>query len=96
MVVLLSFAIVTSWFGPGATQVLAGDEPASQIQPPPDTTSASSGLSQWITDLYRTNLYWYGVLVVVVMAGMGGCLGYGMDRLIRLLGIYLGRLEHRE
>jgi hypothetical protein len=87
---------MTLWFGPGAPYAIAGAEPAAQIQPPPDTTTAPSGFSRWITDLYHTNLYLYGVLVVVVMAGMGACLGYGMDRVIRLLGIDLGRLERRE
>ena len=95
-VVLLSFVIMTLWFGPGAAHAFAGDEPAAQIQPPLDTTSAPSGLSRWVTDLYHTNLYLYGALVVAVMAGMGACLGYGMDRVIRLLGIDLGRLERRE
>jgi hypothetical protein len=36
------------------------------------------------------------LLVVGVMAGMGLVLGYTMDRMLRLLGINLGKLEHHE
>jgi len=56
----------------------------------------SSGVSKLIADTYNTNLWTYALLVVVVMALMGLIIGYGMDRVLSVLGINLGRLDHHE
>ena len=45
---------------------------------------------------YVINLWLFGAMVVLSMAGLGLVLGYGSDRVVRLLGIDLGRLEHHE
>jgi len=74
----------------------AGGKPATKIYNVADTRSMEGGLSKWIAGVYNTDLWLYALLVVVVMALMGVVLGYGMDRVVSLLGINLGKLEHHE
>ena len=73
-----------------------GGKPATKIYNVADTRTMDSGFSKWIADVYNTNLWLYALTVVVVMALMGLILGYGMDRLLGVLGINLGKLEHHE
>jgi ABC-type phosphate/phosphonate transport system permease subunit len=74
----------------------AGGKPATKIYNVADTRSMDGGFSKWIADIYNTNLWLYALTVVVVMALMGLILGYGMDRVLGVLGINLGKLEHHE
>ncbi len=76
--------------------VAAPSKPAKQLVNIADTRGLPPGLSRWIGDVYNTSHWEYGLLVVVVMAAMGLILGYGFDRVVSLLGIDLGRLEHHE
>jgi hypothetical protein len=71
-------------------------KPAKQLVNIADTRALLPGLTRWIADVYNTSHWKFGLLVVVVMAGMGLILGYGFDRLVATLGIDLGRLEHHE
>jgi hypothetical protein len=71
-------------------------KPAKQLVNIADTRALPPGLTRWIADVYNTSHWEFGLLVVVVMAAMGLILGYGFDRLVGLLGIDLGRLEHHE
>jgi hypothetical protein len=73
-----------------------GGKPATKVYNVADTRSLEPGLAKWIADVYNGNLWVFGLLVVVVMAGMGLILGFGMDRLLKLLGINLGKLQHHE
>jgi len=73
-----------------------GGKPATKIYNVADTRGMDPGLSKWIADLYNSNLWLFGIVVVVIMAGMGLILGFGMDKFVSLLGINLGRLEHHE
>ncbi len=61
-----------------------------------DTRGMECGLNKWIADVYNTDLWLFGLLVVGVMVVMGGVLGLVFDRLISLLGIRLGKLDHHE
>jgi len=71
-------------------------KPARQLVNIADTRALPPGLSRWIADVYNTSHWQFGLLVVAVMALMGLVLGAGFDRLVGLLGIDLGRLEHHE
>ena len=93
--VLRSVAL-TLWLFPVAAFAAGGGKPATKIYNVADTRAMSAGLSKWIADIYNNNLWLYGTTVVVIMAAMGLILGYGMDRLLVLLGINLGKLEHHE
>jgi len=82
-----------------ATTTLAlagGGKPASKLINVADTRGMSPGISKFIADVYNDNLIVFGLLVVVSMASMGGLLGLGFDRLVGLLGINLGKLDHHE
>ena len=74
----------------------AGGKPATKLVNVADTRRLEPGLAMWIADVYNQNLWLFGLLVVGSMAGLGLVLGYGSDRVVRLLGIDLGRLEHHE
>jgi hypothetical protein len=82
--------------------VLAGDvlaapaKPATKLVNVADTRDMAPGLSRWIADVYNENLWWYGALVVVTMVTMGLVLGLVVDRVVGLLDIDLGKLDHRE
>jgi len=73
-----------------------GGKPATKIYNIADTRDMTPGISKWIADLYNSNLWLFGLLVVTVMAGMGLILGFTMDAMLKLLGINLGKLQHHE
>jgi hypothetical protein len=70
--------------------------PATKLVNVADTRAMAPGPGKWIADLYNSNYWLYGLIVVVTMAAMGLILGMGFDRLMSLIGINLGRLEHQE
>ena len=74
----------------------AGGKPATKLINVADTRAMASGLSKWIADIYNSNLWLYGLTVVVIMAAMGAILGLLFDRLVVLVGIDLGKLDHHE
>ncbi len=74
----------------------AGAEPPTKIINVADTRHMAPGLSRWIADVYNDNLLIFGLLVVVVMVIMGASLGFVFDRLIAMIGIDLGKLDHSE
>jgi hypothetical protein len=61
-----------------------------------DTRGLGPGLTKWVGDVYNTSYWEFGLLVVVIMAAMGLVLGYVCDRLVRKLGINLGKMQHHE
>ena len=74
----------------------AGGKPATMLVNVADTRQLDAGISKTIADVYNSNLWLYGLMVVMVMAGMGLVLGYAFDRAIGILGIDLGKLDHHE
>jgi hypothetical protein len=74
----------------------AGGKPATKLINVADTRAMGPGIARWIAEVYNDNLWLYGLLVVVTMALMGSILGFGFDRLVSMLGINLGKLEHHE
>jgi hypothetical protein len=82
----------------GASEVFAagGGKPATKLVNVADTRAMASGFSKWVADTYNTNLWLYGIIVVVLMASLGLVLGTVFDRILGLLGIHLGKLEHHE
>jgi hypothetical protein len=92
----------SAWLWPAGLLVLASDALAAGGKPAPklvnvaDTRLAGAGAARWIGDVYNSSMWLYGLLVVVVMVGMGVVLGFGVDRLMGLVGIDLGKIEHHE
>jgi len=87
-------AVFSLWVWAG--QVLASAPPATKIINVADSRAMAPGLGRWIADVYNSSYWLYGAVVVVSMAGMGFILGMGFDRLVSLLGIDLGKLDHHE
>ena len=75
---------------------LAVAVPATKLAKVADTAGMEPGVSKWIADLYNSNLWIFGLVTVLVMAGMGAVLGFAFDRLLALLKLDLGKLERRE
>jgi hypothetical protein len=92
----VSVGITGAWLG--ATQALAagGGKPESTLVNVADTRTMPPGVGRWIADIYNENLWLYGLTVVIVMVAMGVILGLLADRLVRMLGINLGRMAHHE
>lgn len=80
-----------------ADRALAGGgKPATQLVNVADTRDLEPGLSRWFADVYNESFLLFGLLVVVIMAGIGLVLGLLADRVFGLLGIHLGRIDHHE
>lgn len=95
---LLAMALLAgsaSLITPSAT-LAAGGPPATKLVNVADTRQIDSGLTKFVADLYNDNLLLFGLLVVVVMATMGAVLGFAFDKVFALIGIDLGKIEHRE
>lgn len=87
--------VIGVWLACG--DAIAGPgKPAHKLVNVADTRGMDGGLSHWIADVYNTSFWLYGLLVVVVMVGMGLVLGLVSDRLMGMLGIDLGRMQHHE
>jgi hypothetical protein len=74
----------------------AGGKPATKLVNVADTRALPPGFTRWVADVYNTNLWLYGVLAISIMAGLGLVLGIAFDRMMGLLGIHLGKIEHHE
>ncbi|MEW5984732.1 MAG: hypothetical protein AB1806_20450 [Acidobacteriota bacterium] len=85
-----------AWILASGAVLAAPAKPATKLVNVADTRAMDPGLGRWIADVYNTNLWWFGALVVVTMVAMGLILGLVTDRLVGLLGINLGRIAHHE
>ena len=80
----------------GGEALAAGGKPAKRLVNVADTRAMKPGIGRYIGDVYNTSMWKYGGLVVLTMVSMGLVLGLSVDRLVGLLGIDLGKLEHHE
>ncbi len=87
---------VVFWLVAAPVLASGGGKPATKLVNVADTRMVGPGFVKWVGDVYNSNHWLYGVLVVVVMAAMGLILGLSFDRLIGFLGIDLGKIEHHE
>ena len=74
----------------------AGGKPATKLVNVADTRGLDPGLTKWVADIYNTSHWLFALLVVVVMCGMGVSLGLVCDKVVGLLGINLGKMDHHE
>jgi hypothetical protein len=79
-----------------ALEAMASAKPATKLVNVADTRLMDPGFSKWVADVYNSNLWLYGLIVVTIMATMGLVLGFGFDRVIAMVGIDLGKLDHHE
>ncbi len=87
---------LSAWLLAGEVIAAGGGKPATKLVNVADTRGIAPGLVKWIADVYNSNLWLYGALVVVLMASLGFLLGMAFDKAMALLGINLGKLEHHE
>jgi hypothetical protein len=91
-----SVAIPAALLSLRGSAIAAGAAPAEKLVNVADTRALAPGISKWIADIYNTSYLSFGLLVVVTMALMGLVLGICCDRLVGLLGLDLGRMQHHE
>jgi hypothetical protein len=91
----VQLTILPFWL-PAIQAMAAPAKPDTKLVNVADTRGLGPGITKWIADIYNTSYWQFAVLVVVTMAAMGLILGYGCDRLVRLLGINLGKMQHHE
>ncbi len=72
-----------------------GGKPAGKLVHVADTRG-TSGLTRWVADVYNDSYLLFALVVVLVMSGMGLLLGVASDKVMGMLGIDLGRMEHHE
>jgi hypothetical protein len=92
--VLLLFLMV--WMLLPVETYAGTSKPATKIYNVADTRGMPSGISKWVADAYNGEPIIYGLIVVITMASLGLIIGLIMDRLLKLSGINLGKLEHHE
>ena len=80
----------------GIRVMAAGAAPAEKLVNIADTRGLSPGITKWIADIYNTSYWNYGFVVVGIMAVMGLILGVFCDRMVGLLGLNLGKMQHHE
>jgi hypothetical protein len=73
-----------------------GGKPATKLVNVADTRAMGPGFSRWVADLYNDSYWLFALAVVVIMALQGLILGWVFDRLVGMLGINLGKLDHHE
>jgi hypothetical protein len=79
-----------------AAAMAAGGKPQGTLVNIADTRGIAPGMTRWIADLYNASYFQFALLVVGTMVGMGLVLGFCSDRLMGLLGINLGKMQHHE
>jgi hypothetical protein len=90
-------AVTTLLLFSRAIEVLAaGAAPAKKLVNIADTRNIPPGFSRWIAEVYNTSYLQFGLVVVLIMALMGLVLGYFCDKLVGLLGLNLGKMQHHE
>jgi hypothetical protein len=94
--IALIVLMLSLFFLPAVIYAAGGGKPATKIYNVADTRAMEPGLSKWIADIYNGSHWTYGAVIVLVMGGMGLFIGLGMDKLVALLGINLGKLDHHE
>ena len=73
-----------------------GGKPPTKLVNVVDVRPLEPGFVKFLGDVYNESLLLYALLVVAVMALMGVILGFALDYGLTVLGVSLGRLEHRE
>ena len=86
--VATSVAPALAWAG--------GGEKATPLENVADTRDLGPGLVKFLADTYNANQWLFGLYVVLSMVLMGAILGFGVDKLLSLTGIGLGKMEHHE
>lgn len=92
---LVAAIIAISILSAGVVEA-GGGKPATKLVCVADTRDMAPGYSKFVADMYNDSLPLFGLFVVVQMATMGAILGFGLDKLVALLGINLGKLDHHE
>jgi hypothetical protein len=81
---------------PVIASAAGGGEKATPLENVADTRAMTPGFVKFMADTYNANLWLFGLYSVLIMVLMGAAFGFGVDKLISLTGIGLGKMEHHE
>ena len=59
-------------------------------------TKDLSGVIYWIVNIYNENRLMYAIIVTLVMAILGTTLAFGTDFILKIFGMDVSRISHRE
>ena len=59
-------------------------------------TAHLDGINLWIANLYNDDRLLYAVVVTLVMAVLGSIIAFGTDVVLKLLGINVTKISHKE
>lgn len=59
-------------------------------------TKNLSGVNLWIVDMYNNNRLMYAVVVTLVMAILGTTMAFGTDLILKMFGMDVTKISHRE
>ncbi len=76
--------------------IAVAEEAAEKLVNVADTRALAPGISKWISGVYNASYLRFGLVVVLTMALMGLVLGLLCDRLVSMLGLNLGKMQHHE
>jgi len=95
IIALLLFCIViTCAFNNSYAGDVSGKEVTS-LDHKVDTKNLS-GVNLWIADLYNNDRLMYSIVVTLVMAILGTTMAFGTDLILKMLGMDVTKISHRE
>ena len=59
-------------------------------------TKNLSGINLWIAELYNNNRLMYAIVVTLVMATLGTTMAFGTDLVLKMFGMDVTKISHRE
>lgn len=59
-------------------------------------TKDLSGVNLWIANLYNNNRLMYAIVVTLVMAILGTTMAFGTDLVLKMFGMDVSKISHRE
>ena len=90
---LICIAIAFAFNNSYASEV--GGKEVTSLDHKVDTTNLS-GVNLWIANLYNNNRLMYAIVVTLVMAVLGTTMAFGADLILKMFGMDVTKISHRE
>jgi flagellar biosynthesis protein FlhB len=93
VLLLFYFVIVCAFNNSYAGDV--GEKEVTSLDHKVDTKDLS-GVNLWIANLYNNNRLMYAIVVTLVMAILGTTMAFGTDLVLKMFGMDVSKISHRE
>jgi len=95
IIALLLFCIVITCAFNNSYAGDVGGKEVTSLDHKVDTKNLS-GVNLWIADLYNNDRLMYSIVVTLVMAILGTTMAFGTDLILKMLGMDVTKISHRE